>query len=388
MESLPNSIEVAIVGAGPTGLTLACRLAADGIPFVLVDRLAQGANTSRAAVVHARTLEVLERLDITRRLQDEGVVVPTFTIRDRDRVLARVPFGRLPTRYPYTLMIPQQVTERILFDRLRELGGDVHREIRLEGLVQDESYVSLQLASDGSSQTMRARYVVGTDGMHSVVRDQAGIGFIGGAYEESFVLADVQMSWPLPDDEVALFFSPEGLVVVAPLPEGRHRIVATSDPAPEHPDVTFMQGLLDTRGPVSDGGRIHGMVWSSRFRVHHRVAERYRAGRVLLAGDAAHVHSPAGGQGMNTGIQDAISLADALRAVFVERAGESPLDDYERTRHPVARRVVGFTHRMTRVATLHTPTRRRARNAVLSRVARIPAVHHRIAMTLSGLKNR
>jgi 2-polyprenyl-6-methoxyphenol hydroxylase-like FAD-dependent oxidoreductase len=178
------------------------------------------------------------------------------------------------------------------------------------------------------------------------------------------------------------------LVVVAPLPEGRHRIVATCDQAPEIPDADFVQALLDSRGPMLKGSWVRDVVWSSRFRLHHRVADRYRAGRVFLAGDAAHVHSPAGGQGMNTGIQDAMCLADALADVIAGRAGDSRLDRYETVRRPVAERVVGFTDRMTRMATLHTARRCRVRNAVLSRIAGIPAVRRGIAMTLSGLKYR
>lgn len=389
MHTLPDRTDVAIVGAGPTGLTLACRLAGEGIPFVLLDRLPQGANTSRAAVVHARTLEVLDRLEVTPRLQAHGIVVPTFTIRDRDRVLARVPFDALPTRYPHTLMIPQQTTEGILLGRLRELGGDVHRPCMARAYSEVADRVDVRVEGpDGVPHVLSARYVVGADGMHSGVREAAGIGFRGGRYAESFVLADVHMSWPLPEDEVELFFSPQGLVVVAPLPGGRHRIVATCDDAPEVPDIDFMQALLDTRGPVTNGGRIRDIVWSSRFRLHHRVADRYRAGRFLLAGDAAHVHSPAGGQGMNTGIQDALHLGDALADVLTGRTGESRLDAYDATRRPVARNVVGFTDRMTRVATLHTERRRRMRNAVLSRVARMSVVQRGIAMRLSGLKNR
>jgi 2-polyprenyl-6-methoxyphenol hydroxylase-like FAD-dependent oxidoreductase len=359
------------------------------VSFTLIDRQPAGANTSRAAVVHARTLEVLERLDVTRRLCDEGIVVPTFTIRERDRVLATIPFGWLPTRYPYTLMIPQQVTEAILLRRLMELGGQVHRPYALKSVRQDDAGVSLDLdGPDGQSSSLRARYVVGADGVHSVVRQQAGIAFVGATYDDSFVLADVHMSWPVPKDQVSLFFSAEGLVVVAPLPGERHRIVAACDAAPEAPDMRFMQALLDARGPITGAGCIHDIVWSSRFRVHHRLAERYRAGRVLLAGDAAHVHSPAGGQGMNTGIQDAMALGDSLADVIQGSAGSDRLTSYERVRRQVAKRVVGFTHRMTRVATLHSLGKRRARNALLSRVGRVAPVRRRIAMTLSGLRNR
>ncbi len=387
MTPLPHTTDVVIVGAGPTGLTLACVLADRRIPFVLLDQLAEGSNTSRAAVIHPRTLEVLEDLQVTDLLHAEGNIVPRFTIRDRDRLLATIPFDRLPTRYPYTLMVPQQVTEGILLKRLQALGGDVRRPCGVEGLSQNGSDVSVQVAVNGSApQTIRARYLVGADGMHSRVREQAGIGFHGDAYAQSFVLADVRMAWPFGADEVMLFFSPAGLVVVAPLPGGRHRIVATLDEAPEHPGVADMQHLLDTRGPTGGAARIHEIVWGSRFRVHHRLADRYRSGRVLLAGDAAHVHSPAGGQGMNTGIQDAIVLGRALAAV-IDGADESLLDEYERRRRPVAERVVSFTHRMTGMATLRSRRGRILRNAAISLVGRT-AARHWLASELSGLRNR
>ncbi|MGH8479900.1 MAG: FAD-dependent monooxygenase, partial [Gammaproteobacteria bacterium] len=361
---------IVIVGAGPTGLALAGVLATEGVSFVVVDRLAEGANTSRAAVVHVRTLEMLEELEVTDRLRAEGHVVPRFTVCDRDHVLATIRFDGLPTRYPYTLMVPQNITEAILLGRLRELGGDVHRPYAVTDLRQDADGVTMTVAADGQQpQTVRARYAVGADGMHSTVRECAGIGFTGDTYQQSFVLADVRMSWPLRADEVMLFFSPEGLVVVAPLPGGRYRVVASVDDTPERPGVADVQRLLYERGPVTGATRVDEIVWSSRFRVHHRVANRYRAGRILLAGDAAHVHSPAGGQGMNTGIQDAVALGHALAAVLAGRAAES-----QRTRRPVAERVVAFTDRMTRVATLHGHRARSVRNGVIRVIGRIPLV--------------
>ncbi len=389
MGALPATTDIVIVGAGPTGLALACVLAAEGVSFVLVDRAAEDDNTSRAAVVHARTLEVLEELKVTDQLRAEGHIVPRFTVRDRDHVLVRIRFDGLPTRYPYTLMVPQNVTEAILLGRLRELGGEVHRPYAATGLQQEADGVTVTVAADGQEpQTVRARYLVGADGMHSTVRERADIGFTGDRYEQSFVLADVRMSWSLRADEVMLFFSPEGLVVVAPLPGERHRVVATLDDAPEHPGIADVQHLLDTRGPVTGAARVHEIVWSSRFRVHHRLADRYCAGRILLAGDAAHVHSPAGGQGMNTGIQDAVALGHALAAVLGGRADESRLDQYERTRRPIAARVVAFTDRMTRMATLRTPRGRAVRNAMIRVIGRIPAVRRWLATELAGLRNR
>lgn len=387
MSTLPDTTDVVIVGAGPTGLTLAGILARERVPFVLVDRLAEGSNTSRAAVVHARTLEVLEEIEVTDRLRAGGLVVPRFTLRDRDRVLLTIRFDGLSTRYPYTLMIPQNATEAILLARLREMGGDVLRPHEVTDVRQDADGVTATVTADGGSRTLRGRYLVGADGMHSVVRERAGVGFTGGTYEQSFALADVRMSWRIPGDEVMLFLSPDGLVVVAPLPGGRHRIVATMDDAPEHPDIADVQRLLDTRGPVAGAARVEEIAWSSRFRVHHRIVNRYRAGRILLAGDAAHVHSPAGGQGMNTGIQDAVALGRALTAV-VRGAKESRLDEYDRVRRPVAQRVVAFTDRMTRMATLRTPRARAMRNILVGLIGRIPAFRRFLAMELSELRNR
>jgi len=387
LSTLPDTTDVVIVGAGPTGLTLAGILARERVPFVLVDRLAEGSNTSRAAVVHARTLEVLEEIEVTDRLRAGGLVVPRFTLRDRDRVLLTIRFDGLSTRYPYTLMIPQNATEAILLARLREMGGDVLRPHEVTDVRQDADGVTATVTADGGSRTLRGRYLVGADGMHSVVRERAGVGFTGGTYEQSFALADVRMSWRIPGDEVMLFLSPDGLVVVAPLPGGRHRIVATMDDAPEHPDIADVQRLLDTRGPVAGAARVEEIAWSSRFRVHHRIVNRYRAGRILLAGDAAHVHSPAGGQGMNTGIQDAVALGRALTAV-VRGAKESRLDEYDRVRRPVARRVVAFTDRMTRMATLRTPRARAMRNILVGLIGRIPAFRRFLAMELSELRNR
>jgi 2-polyprenyl-6-methoxyphenol hydroxylase-like FAD-dependent oxidoreductase len=224
--------------------------------------------------------------------------------------------------------------------------------------------------------------------MHSVVREQAGIGFSGDTYEHSFVLADVRMEWQLSTEQVMLFLSPEGLAVVVPLPGKRHRLVATVDDAPEHPTVSDVQRLMDRRGPVAARARVHEVLWSSRFRVHHRLADRYRAGRILLAGDAAHVHSPAGGQGMNTGIQDAVVLGRALAAVLAGRASDAVLDEYARVRRPVAERVVTFTDMMTRMATVRSRPARMLRNLMLRTISRIPAVQRRLTFELSGLRNR
>ncbi|WP_182901635.1 NAD(P)/FAD-dependent oxidoreductase [Microbispora sp. H10830] len=375
--------EVLIVGAGPAGLTAAIVLAQHGRQVMIVDAQAEGANTSRAAVVHARTLEVLKPYGVADRLAAHGIHTPVFTIRDRDKVLMPVPFGGLPTAYPYTLMLSQADTEAHLLARFQELGGKVIRPARVSRVEHDADGVTAVL-DDG--QQIRAAYLIGADGLNSTVRQSAGIGFTGGTYAESFVLTDVRLSGGVPRNEVILYFSPAGLVVVAPLPGGLHRIVATVDEAPKEPGIPFVQHLLDTRGPEAEPARVQELIWSSRFRIHHRIADTYRQGRLLLAGDAAHVHSPAGGQGMNLGIDDAVHLGEALARVL-DGEPDSLLDSYAATRRAQAEQVVALAGRLTKLATA-AAGRRVLRNLILALAGHIPAVRTRLAWQLSGLCRR
>jgi 2-polyprenyl-6-methoxyphenol hydroxylase-like FAD-dependent oxidoreductase len=378
-----HDTDVLVVGAGPSGLTVAASLVNRGIATTVVERQPAGANTSRAAVVNARSLEVLESLDVARRLVKEGVQAPRFSIRDGARTLIPIDFSSLPTDYPYSLMVPQSTTERLLLDRLIELGGSVVRPKTLTAIDQDADGVT---ATFDDGDVIRARYAVGADGLHSTVREQAGIGFEGGAYDESFILADVRLDGDVPADEVILYWATAGLTVVAPLPGDVYRIVAPVADAPESPSATYVQDVLDSRGPGKGRIVVTELIWGSRFRIHHRVADAYRAGRLLLVGDAAHVHSPAGGQGMNLGIQDAVAVADALAAVL-GGAPETLLDDYSAARRPMARGVVTMTDRLTRLATLPRGLRS-LRNAVLSVVGRLPAANRALAWRLSGLVYR
>ena len=377
--------KILIVGAGPSGLALAAELKRRGVNAVIIDQQPAGANTSRACVVHARTMEVLEPLDATRDLLAEGVKVPVFRIRDRDRPLLTIDFSDLPSFYRFTLMIPQNRVEQILLQHLESLGCNVMRPCKLIRYTTSPSLVAQ--VQDSSIQSIRAEWLIGCDGMHSTVRQQSGIAFPGGEYEASFVLADVSMDWPLSREEVTLFYSPKGLVVVAPLPNERFRIVATVDEAPEVPSLEFMQAVFDARGPTTNPGRLHDVAWSSRFHIHHRVAQTPRKGRVLLCGDAAHVHSPAGGQGMNTGIQDSVSLAEALTSTLRD-GDEARLDAWAAQRHKVASDVVTLTDRMTRVATMKSPTGQALRNIAVAFAGHLPPVRAAVARTLAELDTR
>ncbi|HMI21548.1 MAG TPA: NAD(P)/FAD-dependent oxidoreductase, partial [Gaiellaceae bacterium] len=272
MSELPDRTEVLVVGAGPVGLAVAASLAGHGRDVTVVDRQATGANTSRAAVVHARTLEMLERIGVSKRLAGLGIQARRFSIRDGDRELVPVRFDRLPTEYPYTLMVPQNITEQVLLDRLEELGGRVHRPCVANGVSQtaDGAEVALE-----SGDVIKAQYVVAADGMNSTIRDLAGLGHDGNdALSLSFALADVRVDGGLPGDEVLLFFSRPGMLVVAPLPDGSFRLVAEVDDAPEQPDVAFAQRLLDTRGPRRTAVTVTEVIWGSRFRIHEQVADQ------------------------------------------------------------------------------------------------------------------
>jgi len=383
---LPSTTDVLIVGAGPTGLALAISLRQAGVDHVLIDKLAAGQNTSRAAVIHAHTLDVLDELGVSTQLAAAGLKLTTFTVCDRDRRLLQVPFDRLPTRHPYLLMIPQDATERILTERLVALGGRINRGVTAAGLTQSATSVEATLDSEAGERTIRARFAVGADGMHSIVRGSIGTEFTGGTYEESFVLADVRMNWSHGRDEVLLFFSPAGLVVVAPLPNGMFRIVATLDEAPEHPAAADIQALIDARGPTAGTAEVSHVDWSSRFRIHHRLARSYRGGRLVLMGDAAHVHSPAGGQGMNTGLVDACVLGRLIAQAI--SGNESALDRYQSLRRPAAEQVLGLAGRLTSLATMHNPVKRHVRNAVFSLLDHLSPAKRTLAMNLSGLSRQ
>ncbi len=385
---LPAQTDILIVGAGPTGLALAATLQKAGVDHLLIDALEEGQNTSRAAVIHAHTLEMLDAIDVVAPLAAQALPLSHFTIRDRDRALLALSFDELPSAYRHLLMVPQSTTEALLKARLTELGGEIHRGVSALGAVAEGEGASVRLKTPDGEQIVLAHYVVGADGMHSVIRDAAAIAFEGEAYGESFVLADVEMDWPLGAAEVSLFFSPAGLVVVAPLPDGSFRVVATLDDAPEKPTIDDIQRLLDARGPARQSCRVTAIGWASRFRVHHRLADDYRSGPFLLMGDAAHVHSPAGGQGMNTGMVDAIVLGEALTRVVRDGAPDAMLDDYARIRRPAAREVLTLASRLTRLATVRSAPVRILRNLMLSLLNHVPSFKRKLTLGLSGLGRR
>ncbi|MBA4747226.1 MAG: FAD-dependent monooxygenase [Sphingopyxis sp.] len=385
---IPDETPILIAGAGPTGLALAIMLQQSGIAHVLIERTTERSALSRAAVVHAHTLEALDQLGVVDELRQQGLLLDRFTFRDRGRELTRVEFADLPSRFPHLLMIPQNITEEILENRLLALGGTIWRGAELSDVTQDDLGALAVIRSAGAVHQLRARFVIGADGMRSRVRDAAAIGFDGSTLAQGFALADVDIDWPEQRSEVSLYLSGAGMLVVAPLPNGQFRLVAAVEDAPTIPPLDYMQAILDTRGPSGRRAIISHLAWSSAFHIHHRLARQYRSGRLFLMGDAAHVHSPAGGQGMNTGLVDAVMLGRLVVRVIGEGAPEAILNQYEHFRRPAAAEVMALVGRLTRIATARSAVARTIRNILLRTVGRTSRVRTAMALNLSGVARR
>ncbi|MGH3800797.1 MAG: FAD-dependent monooxygenase [Pseudonocardiaceae bacterium] len=357
-----RQVPVLVVGAGPTGLTMAIELARRGVVVRLIEQLAQPPLTSRALVVQPRTLELFDDMGVIDAALAAGRPVEGFTQVLRGHPLVQLDFRaqlasvpKLNTTYPRPLMLPQDQTEQILTDHLSGLGVVIERGLTFEGLVQRQDAVEAELCHrDGRRESVAARWLIGADGAHSRVRQAAGIPFPGATYAEEFIQADARLDWELPDGQLYVFPGPEGLLAVWTMPgPSRFRIFGNISPGPHsgdaaQPSLAEMQALLDARLPLP--ARIVTTTWTARYRLHRRGVPRYRQGRVFLAGDAAHVHSPAGAQGMNTGIQDAYNLAWKLAAVEHGHADPTLLDSYHSERHPVGQALLHTTDRAFRLA--------------------------------------
>lgn len=386
--------DVLVVGAGPTGLSLALELAAQGTSFRIVDAAPDAVHESRALAIQARTLEVLDRHDLAARLVDAGDPATTVVMHAGPKATRVALFdeGFTETAYPFVLFVSQATTERILIERLAEHGVHVERGRSLAGLVQDATGVTCELtAPDGGTVAVRARYVVGCDGAHSTVRKASGISFAGTAFSQTFVLADLEADG-LEARRIHAFLDRRGLLFFFPLgAPATWRLLVMRPPEVTGPTTT---DILQRIASAYTGGRVsvRDPVWLTDFSIHNRRADRFRSGRVLVAGDAAHIHSPAGAQGMNTGIQDAVNLGWKLALVCEHRADPGLLDSYEAERLPVARTVLRMTGRVFRIATSTNRALRWARPRVGAAVApialRIPAVRRAGFRVISELAVR
>jgi 2-polyprenyl-6-methoxyphenol hydroxylase-like FAD-dependent oxidoreductase len=348
--------------------------ASTGARFRIVDRAFDRIHESRALAIQPRTLEVLAKNGVTERLVERGNrgVQLRMHVGARTIVVHLFDIGIDDTSYPYLLFVSQAVTEQVLGEHLAEHGVTLERGVELADLDQTAGEVSCRLPhADGRTELVRARYVVGCDGAHSTVREQAGIGFEGLSYPQTFVLADVEANG-IETGEAHVFLAPRGLLFFFPLGmPATWRVLGMrppSDASAVDRAVTLddVQALVDAH--TSTRVRLHDPVWMTNFRLHNRGASHYRAGRVFLAGDAAHIHSPAGAQGMNTGIQDSLNLGWKLALVTSGRADPRILDTYEPERAPVGRRVLRFTDRAFTIATSTNQLIQLARTHVVPRL--------------------
>ncbi|CAM3187421.1 monooxygenase [Komagataeibacter xylinus] len=377
---------VLVVGAGPVGLIMAAELARYGMPVRIIDRLAARTTQSRALAIWPRTLELLDAAGCADAFMATGLRADAVSIHAGNRTLARIPFGTIASSFNYLLMIPQSETERLLAGHLGAFGHTVERETELTDFVGGDDGVSCTLRhADGRIETVEAAWLVGCDGAHSLVRSRLGLAFEGDTLPTGFVIADVHVAGlAIPPDEPAIFWHPDGAVMFFPISRGHYRIIADLGSIALHmPDLGEMQAIVDRRGP--GGVILSDPVWLSDFGVNERKVRDYRKGRAFLAGDAAHIHSPAGGQGMNMGMQDAFNLAWKL--ALVERQDASPwlLDSYSSERSGVARQILSDSSRMTRIVLLRSPLAQRVRNFIVKQGFRIPVVRRAVANRLSGI---
>ncbi|HEY7907223.1 MAG TPA: FAD-dependent monooxygenase [Thermomicrobiales bacterium] len=390
---IPTTTDVLIVGAGPTGLTLAIQLVRSGVSCRIIDTAPAPTDKSKALAVQARTLEIFATMGIADAAIDGGIRAGGFNFYARGRPLGHARFTADPdTPYPYILLLAQSETERILIDRLASLGVQVERGVTMTTFRQDTSGVTATLSrADAPEETVRAHWLTGCDGAHSAVRHGLHMPFAGSDYEDLYWLADVHVQWPLAADEVHGFLGARGLLFAFPIAApDRYRLIARWDGAAREatadPTLADMQAVMDAIGPA--GATLSDPVWLTAFRLHHRKVTRFRVDRVFLAGDAAHIHSPAGGQGMNTGIQDAYNLAWKLALVIRGKADDALLDSYDTERGAVAAQVLRQTDLMFRAMTVQSAPLRAIRDRLLPFLIARRAFIRRMQRTIGELDIR
>jgi 2-polyprenyl-6-methoxyphenol hydroxylase-like FAD-dependent oxidoreductase len=363
--------DVLVVGAGPVGLTMASELARYGVSVRIVDKAPARTDKSKAIVLWSRTLELIDRMGCGEAFVDAGIKVHEANIIAGAATIARIDFDGLETPHPYALMLPQSETERLMEQRLNSLGVKVERQVELTRFVADEDAVTAFLRPpDGSEEALDVDWMIGCDGPHSIVRHGLGRDFEGDTLPTHWILADLHLAGGPPPDEIEIYWHEAGPLLLFPISAGRYRVIADAGEvkAGEHrsdPTLEEVQALIDQRGP--GGVKASAPVWLSGFTINERKVGDYRSERVFLAGDAAHIHSPAGGQGMNTGMQDAINLAWKLALVCHRLANPEPLlSSYSAERSEVGRQVLANASRLTTIAMLKSGVTQGIRNHLAS----------------------
>ncbi|HSH53641.1 MAG TPA: FAD-dependent monooxygenase [Methylotenera sp.] len=353
MTATVTHTDVVIVGAGPTGLSLACQLIRYGIDFVIIDSKEDVTPYSKALGVHARTLEIYEQLGIAEQAVAQGTIAGKLRLVYANKIRGELNLSNIGegmSQYPYMLVLEQSKNEQLLYDYLQTHGKDVLWQTTLDSLSQTDTEVTAQVThARGNTSVIKAKYLVGCDGPKSPVRHGLGLSFEGSTFERLFYVADVHIDWRFSHDALHVCLTPNSVVAFFPMPgENRYRIVGAF---PEGFDKDEGEALYEEieqriKTEAQIGLEISQVNWFSTYKVHARHVENFAAGRCFLAGDAAHIHTPAGGQGMNTGIQDVYNLAWKLAFVLRGNADRKILDSYNEERLPNAQRLLKTTDRM------------------------------------------
>jgi 2-polyprenyl-6-methoxyphenol hydroxylase-like FAD-dependent oxidoreductase len=360
------NVPILIIGAGPVGMTMASELARYGVPIRIVDKAASRTDKSKALVIWSRTLELLDRGGGSAPFVDAGFKAEAVNIIAGDKVVGRVSMESAQSPYPYGLMLPQYDTERLLEERLTGLGTSIERQVELLSFKSHADSVEAVLRhSDGREEAVSTGWLLGCDGAHSAVRHGLGATFTGETLKSDWILADVHMTgYPFPDSEVSVYWHRDGAFVIFPISPRRYRVIADLPPVgaedPPTPTLEEVQTVIDRRGP--SGLKAFDPIWLAGFRINGRKVSDYRSGRVFLLGDAAHVHSPAGGQGMNTGMQDSFNLAWKLALVFSKSCDEQLLESYSAERGAVGDEVLKMAGTLTTIGTMKNPVAQTLRN--------------------------
>ncbi len=385
-------IDVLVVGAGPAGVTAAAEARRHGLSVRIIDKNDARTPYSKALVVHSRTLELFSDMGVVSRVLGRGREFRGLNIYIDQKPISRIVFHELDWQdacYPFWLSIPQSDTELCLTEHLSEHGVEIERQTELTGFTQHTDFVSAELRrADGRAETCEATWVVGCDGARSDVRRLLGIDFQGTADDEVFILADVTLESALADAEGHNFMSPGGIAIVVPMCKpGEARLIFHMPElhVTDKPDITLsmLQSLLDER--TGQQTRIVEVGWTSHFSVKHFVAKHHRQGRIFLAGDAAHIHSPVGGQGLNTGIQDAYNLMWKLALFHKGHASAELLDSYEAERHAVAEDTIKTVRRATTMMTLRHTVSQGLRNQLAEVLMSTDMVKNRMGHSVGML---
>ncbi len=381
--------DVVIIGAGPVGLTLAAALTRHGLKIRLIDKAPAPTDKSKALVVWSRTLELLEGLGLAETFVQAGMKARGASIYSAGKRLVHVEIAGVDSPFGFPLMIPQSETERLLTEHLRQQGVAIERRVELVSFTEHAERVAGTLRhADGREEAFETPWLAGCDGAHSTVRHTLGMTFTGQAEPNDWFLADVHIAGPLAPDEVSIYWHAQGVLAIFPITPGRFRVIADlgAAEAARRPDPTLadVQAKVDERGP--GGLTLSDPVWLANFRINERKVSDYRRGRVMLAGDAAHIHSPAGGQGMNTGMQDAFNLAWKLALVQQGRGQPEPLlASYSVERSAVGDQVLRAAGVATTLATLRHPLAQFLRNLTAPVVTSFGFVQDKLKNTLCEL---